>query len=59
MSRARDLSKLANPEVFSVDSVNNVGLNSLTPDAKLDVIGFTSLKKESIKLLDGKVDINN
>ncbi len=42
MSRARELAKLANPEVFSVDSVNNVGLNSLTPDAKLDVIGVVS-----------------
>ena len=42
MSRARDLSKLANPEVFSVDSTNNVGLNSLTPDAKLDVVGVVS-----------------
>ena len=42
MTRARDLSKLANPEVFSVDSSNNVGVNSLTPDAKLDVIGVVS-----------------
>jgi hypothetical protein len=42
MSRARELAKLANPEVFSVDSVNNVGLNSLTPDAKLDVVGVVS-----------------
>ena len=33
MSRARDLSKLANPSVFSVDSSNNVGLNSTSPDA--------------------------
>jgi hypothetical protein len=42
MTRARELAKLANPEVFSVDSSNNVGLNSLTPDAKLDVIGIVS-----------------
>ena len=42
MSRARELAKLANPEVFSVDSVNNVGVNSLSPDAKLDVIGVVS-----------------
>ena len=42
MTRARDLSKLANPEVFSVDSSNNVGLNSLTPDAKLDIVGIVS-----------------
>jgi hypothetical protein len=42
MTRARDLSKLANPEVFSVDSSNNVGVNSLTPDAKLDIVGVVS-----------------
>ena len=42
MTRARDLAKLANPEVFSVDSSNNVGVNSLTPDAKLDVVGVIS-----------------
>ena len=42
MSRARQLSKLANPSVFSVDNSNNVGLNSVTPDAKLDVIGIVS-----------------
>ena len=42
MTRARELAKLANPEVFSVDSSNNVGVNSLTPDAKLDVVGVIS-----------------
>ena len=42
MSRARDLSKLANPSVFSVDTSNNVGINSETPDAKLDVVGVVS-----------------
>ena len=42
MSRARDLSKLANPSVFSVDNSNNVGINSETPDAKLDVVGVVS-----------------
>ena len=42
MSRARDLSKLANPSVFSVDSSNNVGVNSTSPDAKLDVVGVVS-----------------
>ena len=42
MTRARELSKLANPEVFSVDSSNNVGINSLTPDSKLDVVGVVS-----------------
>ena len=42
MSRARDLSKLSNPSVFSVYTSYNVGLNSTTPDAKLDVIGIVS-----------------
>ncbi len=42
MTRARELAKLANPEVFSIDSSNNVGINSLTPDAKLDVVGIIS-----------------
>ena len=42
MSRARDLSKLSNPSVFSVDTDNNVGINSTSPDAKLDVIGIVS-----------------
>ena len=42
MSRARELSKLANPSVFSVDSSNNVGVGSTSPDAKLDVVGVVS-----------------
>ena len=42
MSRARDLSKLANPSVFSVDTSNNIGVNSTSPDAKLDVVGIVS-----------------
>ena len=42
MSRARDLSKLANPSVFSVDANNNIGLNSTSPDATLDVAGIVS-----------------
>ena len=42
MSRARDLSKLANPSVFSVDTSNNIGINSTSPDAKLDVVGVVS-----------------
>ena len=42
MSRARDLSKLINPSGFSVDTSYNVGLNSTSPDAKLDVIGIVS-----------------
>ena len=42
MSRARELAKLATSAVFSVDSNNNVGVNSTTPDAKLDVVGVVS-----------------
>ena len=42
MSRARELSRLANENVFSVDSSNNVGINSTTPDARLDVVGVVS-----------------
>ena len=42
MSRARDLSKLSNPSAFTVDASNNVGVNSLTPDAKLDIVGVVS-----------------
>ena len=42
MSRARELSRLANENVFSVDSSNNVGINSTTPDARLDVVGVIS-----------------
>ena len=42
MTRARTLSRLANSDVLSVDSSNNVGVGSLTPDAKLDVAGIVS-----------------
>ena len=42
MTRARELSKLGNANVFTVDSSNNLGIGSLTPDAKLDVIGIIS-----------------
>ena len=42
MSRARDLSKLSNPAAFSIDSNNNIGIGSITPDAKLDVVGVVS-----------------
>ena len=42
MTRARELSKLANPSAFSVDSNNNIGVNSTAPDAKLDVVGVVS-----------------
>ena len=42
MTRARNLSRLANSDVLSVDISNNVGVGSTTPDAKLDVIGIVS-----------------
>tara|TARA_R100000406_G_scaffold94718_1_gene87168 strand:- start:2856 stop:3689 length:834 start_codon:yes stop_codon:yes gene_type:complete len=42
MSRARDLSKLGNPSVFSVSADNNVGVNSTAPVEKLNVVGVVS-----------------
>jgi len=42
MSRARDLSKLSSPSNFTVDTNNNIGVNSTSPDAKLDIIGIVS-----------------
>ena len=42
MSRARDLSRLANSQAISVDTSNNVGVGSTTPDAKFDVVGVVS-----------------
>jgi len=42
MSRARELSKLVNDAVFSVDGSYNVGVNSTTPTVKLDVVGVVS-----------------
>lgn len=42
MTRARSLSKLVNPSVFTVDTSNNVGLNSTSPSAKLGVSGIVS-----------------
>ena len=39
MTRARSLSKLSNPATFTVDTDNNVGVNSTSPDVKLDVGG--------------------
>ena len=42
MTRARELSKLTNDAVFSIDANNNIGVNSTTPDAKLDVVGVVS-----------------
>ena len=42
MSRARSLARLGNENVFSVDTNNNVGVNSLTPLEKLNVVGVVS-----------------
>ena len=39
MTRARELARLGNTNVISVDANQNVGIGSLTPDVKLDVIG--------------------
>ena len=45
MSRARDLSKLSSPSNFTVDTNNNIGVNSTSPDAKFDVVGIVSATK--------------
>ena len=42
MSRARSLSRLGNENVFTVDSNNNVGVNSTSPVEKLNVVGVVS-----------------
>ena len=42
MTRARELAKLSNPAVFTVDSSNNVGVNSTTPVEKLNIVGVVS-----------------
>ena len=42
MSRARELSNFVNPAAISVDGSFNVGINSQTPDVKLDVVGVVS-----------------
>ena len=42
MSRARSLARLANENAFTVDSSNNVGVNSTTPVEKLNVVGVVS-----------------
>jgi len=45
MTRARELARLGNPNVITTDSNLNVGIGSLTPDAKLDVVGVVSATK--------------
>ena len=42
MSRARSLSRLGNENVFTVDSNNNIGVNSTSPVEKLNVVGVVS-----------------
>ena len=42
MTRARQLSKLGNPNVFTVDTDLNVGVNSTSPTEKLNVVGVVS-----------------
>ena len=42
MSRARELSKLGNPNIISSDNDYNVGFGTLTPRAKGDFVGVVS-----------------
>ena len=42
MTRARNLSKLSNPSVFTVDTDNNLGINSTSPKEKVNVVGVIS-----------------
>ena len=42
MTRARNVAKLGNPNVFTVDTSNNVGVNSTSPTEKLNVVGVVS-----------------
>ena len=42
MTRARNLSKLINPSAFTVDTDNNVGVNTTSPVEKLNVVGVVS-----------------
>ena len=39
MTRARELARLGNTNVISVDANQNIGIGTLTPDVKLDVVG--------------------
>ena len=42
MTRARSVSKLGNPSTFTVDTDNNIGVNSTSPKEKLNVVGIVS-----------------
>jgi len=42
MTRARELSRLANANALTVDANNNVGIGSTTPTSKLNVVGVVS-----------------
>ena len=42
MTRARSLARLANANVLSVSTDNNVGVNSTSPVEKLNVVGVVS-----------------
>lgn len=42
MTRARELSRLANANALTVDANNNVGVGSTIPTAKLNVVGVVS-----------------
>jgi hypothetical protein len=43
MTRARELSRLANANALTVDANNNVGVGSTTPTAKLNVVGAANV----------------
>jgi len=42
MTRARELARLGNQNIITADTNFNVGIGSLTPDARLDVAGIVS-----------------
>ena len=42
MSRARELSRLGNPNIISADSSFNVGFGTVTPKEKVNVVGVVS-----------------